>query len=363
MAIATFHADESSPFLNQLRRIIDVTRFDRPVTTHRSTVLASAGALAALALAAAVPALLGRRVAPVLTALAHGSPRWLALAVAGFAAAFLCTVCAWRAAFAAAGGRIAPLEASARLGIGCLVNAVAPAKLGDAVKVALCSQAIEGRGKLWTGGGVYAALAAARSLPLAAVVVAASATGALPLWPVFALCGIAAVVALTARLSSRVRSHPHLARLLSGMGALVRSPRAAATVIGWSAAVQVARLLAAAAAVRALGLPHPALAALVIVPALDLAGVFPLTPGSIGVGSGAVAMVLASRGIGVTQALGVGVALQAIETFVSFCSGGLGALYLARGSDSVRRWALRGAVLASSLAAAAALGMVWLDIV
>ena len=61
----------------------------------------------------------------------------------------------------------------------------------------------------------------------------------------------------------------------------------------------------------ALGLPHPVLAALVILPALDVAGAFPLTPGSIGIGSGAVAVVLASRGIGMTQALAVGLAIQA----------------------------------------------------
>lgn len=333
------------------------------MTPRRSTLLASGAACGALVLAVVVPVLLGRHVVPVLTALGAGDPRWLVLAAAGFAAAFLCTVGAWRAAFAAAGARIAPQEAAARLGIGCLVNSVAPAKLGDAVKVALCSRAIERPGRLWTGGGVYAGLAAARSLPLAAVVVIAAATRALPLWPVFALCGIAAAVALTARLSSRVRSHPRLADFLAGIGALARSPRAAATVIGWSAAVQLARLLAAAAAVRALGLPHPMLAALVIVPALDLAGVFPITPGSIGIGSGAVAVALASRGIGVTQALGIGVALQALETLVSFGAGGLGALYLARENAAVRRWAMRTVVVGTSLAAAAAVGVIWLDLI
>src|SRR5581483_5073105 len=200
-----------------------------------STLLASGAACGALVLAVVVPVLLGRHVVPVLTALGGGDPRWLLLAAAGFATAFVCTVGAWRAAFAAAGARIAPQEAAARLGIGCLVNSIAPAKLGDAVKVALCARAIDGPGRLWTGGGVYAGLAAARSIPLAAVVIAAAATRALPLWPVFALCGIAAAVALTARLSSRVRRHPRLADFLSGIGALVRSPRAAAIVIAWSA--------------------------------------------------------------------------------------------------------------------------------
>ena len=44
---------------------------------------------------------------------------------------------------------------------------------------------------IWTAGGTYAALAAARSLTLAGLVVAASATHALPIWPVFVLVGAA----------------------------------------------------------------------------------------------------------------------------------------------------------------------------
>jgi uncharacterized membrane protein YbhN (UPF0104 family) len=332
------------------------------MTITRPTLLASGGILAVLALAVAVPSLLGHRFAPVLQALADGSPHWLALAVAGFAAAFLCGVGAWRAAYAAAGARICPREAAARLGIGALVNAVAPAKLGDAVKVALCSRAIDGPGRLWTGGGVYAALVAARSLPLAALVVVGSATGALPLWPVFALCGAAAGILFAAGFSARVRSHPRLAQLLEGVGALARSPRAAVTVLGWSFGVQLTRLLATMAVARGLGLPHPALAALLIVPALDLAGAFPITPGGIGIGSGAVAVALASRGIGMTQALGVGLAIQALETLVSVTAGGAGALYLARANLSVRRWALRGAVVGASVMLAAVVGLVVLDL-
>jgi len=332
------------------------------MTITRPTLIASGGILAALALAVAVPSLLGHRLAPVVTTLAGGSPHWLSLAVAGFAAAFLCAVGAWRAAFAAAGARICPREAAARLGIGALVNAFAPAKLGDAVKVALCSQAIEGPGRLWTGGGVYAALVAARSLPLAALVVVGSATGALPIWPVFALCGVAAAIGLAAGLSARVRSHPRLAQLLEGVGALARSPRAAATVIGWSFGVQITRLLATMAVARAIGLPHPVLAAMLIVPALDLAGAFPVTPGSIGIGSGAVAVALASRGIGMAQALGVGLAIQALETLVSLTAGGAGALYLARANLTVRRWALRGAVVGASAFLAVAVGMVFFDL-
>src|SRR3954454_5488573 len=233
----------------------------------RSILIAAGAAFAALALLAALPTLLGHRLHPALVALASGNRDWLALGVAAFAAAFGCTVLAWRAAFAAAGARLCPREAAARLGIGCAVNSFAPAKLGDAVKVALCSRALTGSGRLWTGSGVYAALAAARSLALAAIVVAASATGALPLWPVFVLFGLIAGVAVAASLSRRLRSHPRITQLLDGIAALARSPRAAATVVGWSLAGQLARFLGAVAIARALALPHPVLAALVIAPA------------------------------------------------------------------------------------------------
>jgi uncharacterized membrane protein YbhN (UPF0104 family) len=103
------------------------------------------------------------------------------------------------------------------------------------------------------------------------------------------------------------------------------------------------------------------LAALVIAPALDLAGVIPITPGSFGVGSGAVAVALASRGIGLGQALAVGLAMQALETAVSLAAGALGGLYLLRRNPVVRRWTMRVAVVGVSSGLALAVGALVLD--
>jgi uncharacterized membrane protein YtjA (UPF0391 family) len=158
----------------------------------RTQIVVSAAALAAVAILAATPGLLRGRVSSALGALAGADHRWLAVAALAFLVGFVCTVCSWRAALQAAGGRICPRQAAARLAIGGMVNSFAPAKLGDAVKVALCSRAIEGPARLWTTGGVYAALAAARALALASLLVVASATGALPLWPVFAILAVVA---------------------------------------------------------------------------------------------------------------------------------------------------------------------------
>ncbi|MFL5952582.1 MAG: lysylphosphatidylglycerol synthase domain-containing protein [Gaiellaceae bacterium] len=332
------------------------------MSLSRPTLIASAATLAVLAAVAAMPQLLRDRVAAAFDAISGADPAWLWLGGIGFALAFVCTVAAWRAAFAAAGGRIPPGQAAARLGIGCLVNSFAPAKLGDAVKVALCARAIDGPGRIWTAGGVYAALAAARSLALAALVVVASTIGALPWWPVLALCGLVASLALGARLSQRLRSHKHVAELLGGFAALERSPRAAAAVMAWTLGMVAARVCATAAVAAGLGIPHPVAAAFLILPALDLASALPLTPGSIGIGSGAVAVALASRGIGMAQALAVGIAIQALETLVSITAGTLGGLYLVRPNEAARVWIVRAGTVTASVGIAALVGLALLDL-
>jgi uncharacterized membrane protein YbhN (UPF0104 family) len=318
------------------------------MTTCRTQLMISAFALAVLGAVAMTPGLLGGRVASAFAALGGANQTWLLLAIIGFVGAFACTVGAWRAGFAAAGGKISPQRAAASLGVGSMVNSFAPAKLGDAVKVALLSRAIEGPGRMWTGGGVYAALAAARSLALALLVVVASITGAVPLWPVFVLCAMVAVLAVAGSLSGRVRRHPRIAQVLEGFAALERSPRALATVLGWTLGMVACRLGATVAVAAALGLPHPMLAALLILPALDVASAFPITPGSIGIGSGAVAVALAGRGIAMPQALGTGFAMQALETLVSISAGSMGALYLASEHAVIRRWTIRVAAVGGS---------------
>lgn len=328
--------------------------------SRRSIALSAAG-LAALAAAIAV-AQVGGRLSPAFDSLTDASRPWLGIAALAFLAAFVCTVGAWHGALTSAGARICPRQAAARLGVGALVNAAAPAKLGDAVKIALCSRAIASPGRLWTTGGAYAALVATRSLALASLVVIAFLSRAMPLWPVFILMSGAAVVAVAALLSSRLRSHARIAHLLDGVTALVRSPRALAKVVAWTVGMQVARLAGTVAVVQAFSLPHPLLAALVILPALDVAGAIPLTPGSIGVGSGAVAVALASRGIGMTQALGVGLAIQAVETIVSTTCGTAGLVYLLHPSARMRRVASRVAVVGVSVASAAFLGLTVFDL-
>lgn len=313
--------------------------------------------LAAIVAAAATPQLLGTRVADALGSVHDADRNWLALAMLGFAAGFMTCVCAWRTALAASGARISLVRGTACLGVGALVNTFTPARAGDVVKIALFSRAIPREDRVWTASGVYAAVGAGRCLAIAAMVVAASLTGALPLWPVFALCVGVAVLAVVAVSSDRWRRYPRLAQLFAGFAALVRAPRFGAKLLAWSAATSLTRLGAVVALCAALGLNDPLLAALVICPALDLAGAVPLTPGNLGVASGAVTVALRSRGIDMTEALGVGIAIPALETVVSLVAGTAGALYLARPTRLIiGRWALRAAAVGAPVGLAAFLG-------
>ncbi|HEX7625749.1 MAG TPA: hypothetical protein VF379_01745, partial [Gaiellaceae bacterium] len=61
------------------------------------------------------------------------------------------------------------------------------------------------------------------------------------------------------------------------------------------------------------------------------------------------------------QALGVGFAIQALETLVSVTTGTAGLLYLTRPRGAARRWTMRVATVGASVAVAAGLGLLVLN--
>jgi uncharacterized membrane protein YbhN (UPF0104 family) len=142
------------------------------------------------------------------------------------------------------------------------------------------------------------------------------------------------------------RSHGgrgRLASLTASARGLARSPLRAARVVGWVAASTAARVAAAAACAAALGVDHPWSAALVIVPALELATVISLTPANVGITSAAVTFALRRRDIALGPALSAGIALHLVET----CAGivfGLGGLLLLAEPRLRRRIAAAGAL-------------------
>ena len=316
----------------------------------------SLGTLAALLVVATTPQLLGDQVSEAFHGLLVASPAWLWLAALSFATALAASGCAWHSALRRCGGDLGRADASARYGVGSLVNAFAPAKLGSAVRFGLYARVLHGEGRLWTTGGVAASIGAARSIWLAVLLTFAAASGVLPVWPL-ALIALAVAVAITVAVLSRNRQpNARVAHVLDAFRVLGRCPRAAAQLIGWVGVAAAARVGAATAIAAAFGVERPLLAALLVVPALDLAGILPLTPGNIGIASAAVAFALHAHGTASGAAMSAGIAFSAVETVTSIAFGAGSLLFLASGTPGARRWTMAAAGATACLGLGAAFG-------
>ena len=299
---------------------------------------------------ACLPQLLGSQVQRSLDGLSGADPNWLWIAGLGFVGSLAGSAFGWRSALGLVGGRLDYFDAGARYGVGSLVNSLTPARLGDAVRLGLFSRALSSDQRLWRTGGVFATIGAARALSLAVLVVCGSAIGALPLWPVLICLGVVGIAIAIAATTRNRAARSHFAHLLDAFRQLGREPARGARVAGWIAFATLCRIAASAAIAASLGVRNPVAAALIIIPALDLAGLMPLTPGNVGVTSGAVAMALGAQGVSMTTALTVGIALHAVETAAGLSVGVASALYLTPISSAARRWTVTAASAAVCLA-------------
>ena len=91
---------------------------------------------------ALLPLLVRDRVAEAIGDVAAADGRWLAVAAACFLAVIVATARAWCAGVGTVGGEVSATNASARYAIGSLVNAIAPAGTGGAVRIGLFSRTL-----------------------------------------------------------------------------------------------------------------------------------------------------------------------------------------------------------------------------
>ncbi len=325
-----------------------------PVSISRRLVAASAAVSLALVAAVTLPHSLAPRLADAVGELDDANPLDIWLGGGAFLAALACSAAAWRTAICECGGTISRARATACYGVGSLANSLLPGRVGDAVRVALFSRAIPPPGGVWTSGGIFATLGLARAVVLSLVVAAGWASGTLPLWPLLLLAGALALAAILVGCARRTRAAGRVAHLLDGFRALSESPRACLAMLAWIAASTAARFGGVAAVAAALGTHRPVAAALIVVPALEVAALFPLTPGNLGVTSGAVALALQSRGIDLTSALSIGIALHAVEMVAGVSFGAASALSLAASRTARGRRATAAASAVAALAIAAA---------
>jgi uncharacterized membrane protein YbhN (UPF0104 family) len=293
-------------------------------------IAAAAALFLVLIAVAATPQLLGTRVGQALHTVNTADPKWLWIAGLGFVISVAGAAGSWRSAISLCGGRLTPVDAAARFGVGSLVNTFVPARAGDAVRIGLFARALPNKERLWTTGGAFAALGAARAVVISGLVVAGAAAGAVPLWPLLIALGLVAIATATAlKARNSTAATRKATHLLDAFRALGREPVAGIRLVGWIALGTLGRLASATAVGLALGIPHPLTAAFVIVPALEVAGFMPLTPGNVGVTSAAIAVAFQAHGVSFTLGLAAGIAFHAVETAVGLMFGIASVLWLA----------------------------------
>jgi uncharacterized membrane protein YbhN (UPF0104 family) len=265
---------------------------------------------------------------------------------------------AWRSVVGAVGGEISRVDAVARYSLGSAVNTFLPARLGDVLRIALFSRALETRTRVWTTAGVYTTVGAARALTAGVLILVGFLAGALPLWTGLASVAFVVAAVVASLIARRHGPHSRLAHFFDAYRELGRDPRRAVPMLAWTVLATTARVAAAAAIVAALGIPHAFAVALLVIPTLDAASLLPVTPGGLSISSGAVALALKGIGIGTTTALTVGIGYHAIEAAAAIVCGAIGALVLAGEQRPVARHvALALAGLAMVVAVAGALGV------
>jgi uncharacterized membrane protein YbhN (UPF0104 family) len=151
-----------------------------------------------------------------------------------------------------------------------------------------------------------------------------------------ALVGLLAL-ALSPRLGGRLAGKPSWLRFVGavhvGLDRLRHRPGAISSVLGVALAYQLAMVLAAWVAARALGIELGWAPAMAFIPVVAAAQVLPLSVGGLGLREGALVLVLAPLGVETTQAVALGLLLYGMNMAVSL----LGAPAFALGPERSTR--------------------------
>jgi len=224
--------------------------------------------------------------------------------------------------------------------IGLLANAILPGRIGELARVAVLRRHLpHGRG---TSGLLVGTVFAHRLFdlfPALLLVAYVIATAKIPHWAVTSLVAISAlgVLLFTAAVISARRRHrpalegaPPVRRLLAmarqGLSVL-RSPLPAAGAIVLQCAGWFLQLLAVYVAMRAFDIHAPLPAAGLVLLLMNVATIFPLWPGNIGLLQAAVALPLVQYSVAYSTGFAYALVLQVIEMSVGV---GIGLLFLAR---------------------------------
>jgi uncharacterized membrane protein YbhN (UPF0104 family) len=298
-----------------------------------------------LAVAVGAGVLLWRHLPPwsaLANAFASVSWRWVLLAILWNLLSVVARAVAWRTVIDQASPPPRPgyREVFAAFCVGLFANAVLPGRIGELARVAVLRRRYDG-GSV-SGATLVGTVFAHRLFdlpPVIGLMIYVLLEAKIPGWAdtsleLFVIGGLVLLV-IAIMLARR-----HEDGTLSGLGParrLLRMARfglgvlhepVAATgallgqCVGWAF-----QLVAVYTAMRAFDIHAPLVAAALVLLLMNVATVFPLWPGNIGLVQAAIALPLARYGVGAADAVAFGFGLQAIEASVGV---GLGLLFLAR---------------------------------
>ena len=268
--------------------------------------------------------------------------RWVAVAIALNLASVVVRALAWNTVIRQA---VAPPQPSVLLvfsafSVGLFANAVLPGRIGELARVAVLARKQPQRRGLWaTLVGTVFAHRVFDLVPVMLLILYVALTARIPAWAVTSLLAFVCIgVALFAFAFVSARTHD--TTRLDGLGAarrviamareglaVMRSPLGLALAILFQICGWVFQLLAVWTAMRAFHIHSPLPAAAVVLLLINVATIFPLWPGNVGLVQVAIAAPLVSYGVRYARGVAFGFGLQAIEASVGI---GVGLLFLAR---------------------------------
>ena len=231
--------------------------------------------------------------------------------------------------------------------VGLFANALLPGRIGELARVAVLSRRLPRRHGYWASlVGTVFAHRVFDLVPVLMLILYVVATAKIPTWAITSLLvfvgvggGLFAFAWVSARTHRTERSLDGLGALrrVTAMGrqglSVMRSPVGATIAILFQIFGWICQLLAVWTAMRAFDIHAPLPAAAVVLLLMNVATVFPLWPGNVGLVQVAIATPLAaSYGVAYAHGVAYGFGLQAIEASVGI---GVGLLFLAREGLSV----------------------------
>jgi uncharacterized membrane protein YbhN (UPF0104 family) len=269
--------------------------------------------------------------------------QWVVTAIALNLVSVIARSIAWRAVIQAAmpSQRPAYSLVFSAFSVGLFANAVLPGRIGELARVAVLTRKFPARRGTWaTLVGTVFSHRVFDLVPVVLLVLYVLVTAKIPDWAFTSLeAALGAGILLFAFGFATARRHHRdpmeglgavrrlLAAARQGLG-VMRTPVPAAIAVVFQCAGWVCQLFAVYTAMRAFDIHSPLPAAGLVLLLMNVATIFPLWPGNVGLVQVAVATPLfTSYGVAYGRGIAYGFGLQAIEASVGI---GVGLLFLAR---------------------------------